>query len=359
MLSPDEDYEPMPGNPNLLISKKKQKMEESPPPSPVDREEIDAIEDMYSPLFAEALQPLYAFVGFLEAASGKKIYYRYDQSLTLEEKQNPLVRGTKSIGEFRRRNAHLGKELLDLILLKPEVVVKQEKVNALIGLNPNLVRLYRQYVDPNATDYHMRAFPAAMWALLPDPVFQFLLGGATYGALVMSANELEHPLKLLIVSPNVNYRFAEFVSTKYLAPRSNAYASGINNGQIQYRISSGFATTARESQTWLMGAKLWFKNTFVSKNPKSPPEVEAEAEMNLIDNRIKEHYVESRRINPNLPMTWKEASDQLLLGAGYTDAINAYIEAKGRFEFLRDVREAYSPDVLVHVPPALGRLRVY
>ena len=58
--------------------------------------------------------------------------------------------------------------------------------------------------------------------------------------------------------------FAQFVARKFISPKSNAYASGIDGqGGGQYRISSGVVTNLANTK-WLMGCKLWFESVYES-----------------------------------------------------------------------------------------------
>jgi hypothetical protein len=239
MLKPK--YEPYPDNPNILIRKES------------DEDKILLFEGRLGPALREALLPFYTFVGFLEAESGKRIFYRYDEKLSEEDKKNPLVKGCKTIQEFKERNSHLGKIILNLIDLED---VKIEKMGA------NIADLYRKFVNP---DYVLdgfdpqEGFPRRLWNILPLSSFQFILSVGTYGAIQMAASELQKDLKRLIISNDVNYVFAQFVAKKYISPKQNAFVSGANGGETQYRIASGFRTTVVATSKWLMACKTWFE----------------------------------------------------------------------------------------------------
>lgn len=270
---PEEEYVPVPGNPNILMIGKKEKKEkkkiptqkESPENIPIQKESsLPSLEEttilnfekfIESPL-RQAFLPFYKFVGFLEAESGKRIYYRYDTNLTEEDKKSPLVKGCKTVNEFKEKNSHLGQRILRI--LEPIAKVKVEKV----GYNIN--ELFQRYIDPNyviqGNSYdNTLDFPYELWKILPLSSFQFILNIATYGAIQMAASELQKDLKLLIISDEVNYIFAEFVSKKFISPKQNAFISGGLNGQLQYRIASGFKTSVVANSKWFMACKIWFE----------------------------------------------------------------------------------------------------
>lgn len=271
MLNPpseeeEEEYVSVPGNPNILVGKKvkkkkKEKKEvsfESPiqiKPS-LEESTILNFEKFISPALHQALLPFYKFVGFLEAESGKRIYYRYDTNLTEDDKKNPLVKGCKTINEFKEKNAHLGQRILRM--LEPIPKVKEEKVKF------NINELFQRYIDPtyvitgNTYDNSLD-FPYTLWKILPLSSFQFILNIATYGAIQMAASELQKDLKLLIISDDVNHVFAQFVARKFISPKQNAFVSGVTGGQSQYRIASGFKTSVLANSKWFMACKIWFQ----------------------------------------------------------------------------------------------------
>lgn len=263
------EYEPIPGNPNLLQKKiittttivreeeedgnneKKMEMEKNASFPPDFR--ITQFETIVGPALYQALLPFYKFVGFLEAESGKRIYYRYDTNLSQDDKQSPLVKGCKTIEEFKLKNNHLGKHILSLIDIVQ--VKKEEKINA------SIADYYRKYVNPNfvGEDFdRSEGFSYRLWRILPLTAFQFILNIGTYGAIQMAASELQKDIKLLIISNDVNYLFAQFVAKKYISPKQNAFAAGDNGGNVQYRISSGFRTTVVANTKWLMACKIKF-----------------------------------------------------------------------------------------------------
>ncbi len=259
-LSPSKKvkYVPKEGNPNLLVplvvEEKEEEAEEQMIPSekevPRDPIVID-FENVLYPLLFQALSPLYTFISYLEAESGKRLYYRYDPALSLEQKMNPLVKGAVTVEEFKRKNMHLGPAIVNLIHEKRLEPVK--KMEARIGLSVDEFRsLYRQLIEPNATELHYQLFPVALWDILPVASFQYLMEKNTFGAIDMAAKELELDLKLLIISDKVNHKFAQFVCKKFISPKQNAFASGMSGGNMQFRVASGFNTSVASNTKILL-----------------------------------------------------------------------------------------------------------
>ncbi len=310
-------YVPQEGNPNLLVAVESEEEEKqsvpTPPPAPIDRDaRIVSFEDILYPLLARALAPLYTFIGYLESESGKRIYYRYDQSLSMEQKMSPLVKGAMTIEEFRIKNMHLGTAVLNLIHEERLIPAKKE----FVGVSIDQFRsLYRQLIEPNATELHYQMFPVALWEILPTSTFQFIIEKSTFGAMDMAAKELELDLKMLIISDKVNYKFAQFVCKKFISPKQNAFASGMQGGNMQYRIASGFGTSVQSNTKSLLGARQWFKDVVVVDNPAIQ---EVEPLINLRRNQLQDIYREQlsfdRRMNGDLegfPMAFNDMdSDQ-------------------------------------------------
>ena len=286
-------YIPKPSNPNLLVPEEEEDDEEEEQ----QLKEVDiprdpkviAFEEILYPQLFRALAPLYTFIGYLEAESGKRIYYRFDKALSLEQKQNPLVKGAVTIDEFKFKNAHLGPAILNLIheeRLKP--VEKIESRAAQIGISVDQFRsLYRQLIDPNASELHFQIFPVQLWDILPTSTFQYIIEKSTYGAMDMSAKELQKDLKLLIISDKVNHKFAQFVAKKFISPKQNAFASGIQGGQMQYRIASGFQTTVMANTKWLLACRKWFEGVILVDNPALK---DIEPRMNLLAAQMQDIY---------------------------------------------------------------------
>ena len=227
-------------------------------------------------LLYEAMQPLYQFIGMIEAESGKTLWYRFTEDKDMTRRMTPINWGATSYDEFRIRNSHLGVKILDRFdsnlnyapyFVKP---VKAEETGetaraaqgiSFVGVLPD-VQAWYQTTGQDLSDEEIRALPRWVWRQIRNPVFQFLLSSATFGALVLGSNELGFELKDLIVSPEVNFMFAQFVGRKFISPKSNAYPSGIQGGQMQYRISSGYNTSVQSNGKWLMGCREWFKQVF-------------------------------------------------------------------------------------------------
>lgn len=272
MLSPPSTWVPQPGNPNFLI---RIDNNDTKPTIEEEEEPLEKVEEKEEPvqkkvksvstvgptefekgaayILYEALAPLYAFVGMLEAESGKPVYFRYLPGASREDKMIPINYGSESSAEFVQKNPHLSDTLVAALLLDEN---NKEFIGVPIANNPALGTAWVR-------------------AQLGMSVFRFLLNSATMGALELAANELEFPLKDLIYSPHVNYMFAQFVAKKFVSPKNNAFAAGINGGQTTYRISSGFNTSTMANTKWLMGCKLWFKNVYYSRNSKKLADIDA------------------------------------------------------------------------------------
>ena len=259
MLSPpssNETWVPKPGNPNFLIPKEK---EEKPPEEKKPKIKIEPEPEIDEPWIASVLRdgmaPLQRFIGMLEAESGTTVYYKYRENATAEERTTPMVFGTKTTEEFRERNAHLGVIVLSY--------VAPEKEKKFLDNMVNDQRWFAATGYAENTDY----LPQWVWNHFEEPVFRFILSQSTFGALQLAANELEFPLKSLIESEAVNFMFAQFVARKFITPKQNASVSGISNGQLQFRISSGYHTSQMGRSKWLIGCKLWFKSVILVDNP--------------------------------------------------------------------------------------------
>lgn len=235
MLSPPQDtiWIEKPGNPNFMIpigmnndNVVKKEKEEDEIKKEVKTEDFQKIEQTYAHALYESLQPLYVVISMIESESGKTIFYRFaDGNLTLLQKMIPIQWGrSKNKYDFKDNN---------------KSILGETVVNKLID-----------------EDYDN------IWDNLEETAFRFILGPSTFGALKMSALELGFPLKPLLSSPAVNHMFSQFVARKFISPKSNAYASGISNGKMQYRLSSGFNGALMSNTKWLMGCRLWFQKVY-------------------------------------------------------------------------------------------------
>ena len=284
-LSEDDDdgyvYTPKPGNPNILIgAKTKKQVQEEPPKKPKKRGRVKSnvsdIEQFLEPIFYQALQPLYRVVDMMGAESGKTLYYRYAPELSQEKRKIPIVYNCRTRKEFYAKNYHLGEEIISNIQVRfpvaDDTTHKKEKIPKLnddsieettcmiIGdpITQEQQKTYDRLVG-KPTPLASKHAPQWIWCQLNDPVFQFLLQTNIFGALEMAANELNYPLKDLIYSRHVNFLFGQYVARKFVSPKQNAQASGVNGQKnVQYRIHSGFYTDQQDTK-WLMGAKITFK----------------------------------------------------------------------------------------------------
>lgn len=230
--------------------------------------DIKKLEKFLEPIFKEALLPFYRFINMLDAESGKRTFYRYIKDEDERKKQNldiPMQYGCEDWDEFRIANNHLGQSLLKAC--KGWLNQKTPTLN-LVGVKFRTIPILPKKPKSQAVEEIIeQAFnyipehkrPSWVRSQMENSIFQFLLQNATYGALQLAANELGFPLKDLIMSDYVNFMFAQFCAVKFIKPKSNAYAAGIQGQDLQYRISSGVYTGQQQSK-WLMGCKIWFKD---------------------------------------------------------------------------------------------------
>jgi hypothetical protein len=145
----------------------------------------------------------------------------------------------------------------------------------------------------------------------------------------LAANELGFPLKDLLYSPQVNYMFAQFVGTKFVKPTSNAYASAIGGGEVQYRISSGFYTGQQQSK-WLLGCKEWFKEVYY-KTLESNPELAKRLsdELNLLHQTKREILFDAKNLKKDILVNPSRVADEDFLEVFKND-IDINDEKRGR-----------------------------
>jgi len=330
---------PQPGNPNFLIAlntpEDTNRQETVPEPEvapiqrtkeaqeknePVKRPKTNAIaptefERRAAQILSDALAPLYQFVGMLEAESGKTIYYRYLPGARREDQRIPINYGSESVKEFMAHNPQLSM-CLKSHLFRDEILVNSnidsQFKQALIGYNYNI------------RDYSI-LYPDWFWAQIDSPVLRFLLNAQDFGAMQLAANELGHALKDLIYSPHTNYMFAQYCAKKFISPKTNAYAAGIQGGQSVYRVSSGFNTSVMANTKWLMGCKLWFKSVYYAANPVKATDLDA---------KIAEKQTTLTNLQNELPRT---------------EAKQAQIErAKHELKELEAQRDTYKDRILRH-----------
>ena len=187
--------------------------------------------------------------------------------------QEKLDDAETDVEDMRMTINRLEKELA-ILQNQKEVAIKAEKAsgattniksmkNMIIG---ELVQLSKHEKDAlnllypaiNMNLVTVESAPSWLESQLSTKVLEFLLDKQAFGALNLAANELGYPLRDLVFSEEVNYMFAQFVSAKFVKPKSNAYASGTFGGEMQYRISSG-AIIGQQQTTWVIGCKRWFK----------------------------------------------------------------------------------------------------
>lgn len=241
--------------------------------SVVDPEQriVQEMENVLDPLVQEAMQPLYNFMGCIDAVEryAAKHYKHF----------YPLKKNNKTLAEFQRNNKHLGNELLVMAADYARELAGYEKPIdkrnlTLIGQNvtfPTLTVKEKDLISPEVLDLLMPGAPQWIYCMCGSATIRFMLSFTTYGAMQMAAQELNLPddLKAIIDSTDVSHKFAEYVAHKFFTAQGGmAQVSGISGDSLQYRISSGFNTTRQANHKWLLGCKLWFKNVYWSTNPK-------------------------------------------------------------------------------------------
>jgi hypothetical protein len=250
--------------------------------------------DKYNQALPEALTPFYTFIEMVMAESGNRNIYRYIPGATLEERMVPW-KTARNLGSFYVNNPHL-KPLKDL---------------------PPIWQLYQEKID--------------------EPFYRFLCPGHI-GAFLLAAEDIGYKLKYLIESPDVRGKFAVYAAKKYVSPKSNAYASGVNGqGQVQYRVSSGYNTTRIQDVRWLLGCKMWFKDARLTRRPYQVDHLILETELMLKERFIEEQKKSSKfqvltdaeivKMKPEelLEQIDKEGSEELKVYAGF---LKGYLDVK-------------------------------
>lgn len=265
-IIPESEEETSVVNQNKAVETPRQEIKEEEiikKPKLEEGGEVKEIEDFLEPILRDALEPFYQFINMLDAESGKNTYYRYVKDLSYEQKQIPIVWGCKTKTEFYQKNRHLGQALISA--LKGKFDKKLVGAPILSRDTPPAPPNYKEIIDNAFNFIPEQDRPQWVQSLITDSVFHFLLQNSTFGALQLAANELKFPLKDLIFSPHVNFKFAQFCAVKFIKPKSNAYASGIQGGDMQFRISSGVLTGQQYSK-WLLGCNEWFKEVVYRDN---------------------------------------------------------------------------------------------
>jgi hypothetical protein len=300
-LSDDESYQYniKPNNPNLLIGHKNnntvttttvtKKGEKEPstkkiktveplhvPEKKSSDKEVKDLENRLTKKFKIILQPLYECIHMISAESGKTIYYRYDTSISNEQKKIPIVWGCKDKKEFIEKNEHIKDYVYEALyedLYKPASVMintapnspkkkqqQQPNNNDPLSQSTELTEfnIIGSDVAEHLYDSSTTVVPPPIGRISIDPIISFVLDNYVYGALEMAAEELGYPLTDLILSKDVRTIFCQFVARKFVSTTTVAAASGISNGTAQYRIYSGIHMKQQDTK-WLLGAKLFFQ----------------------------------------------------------------------------------------------------
>ena len=278
---------------------------------------IKELEEYFEPIFQQAMEPFWLVIHMIEQDSGKVIYPRYVKDLPMEKRKIPIVYGCKTWPEFKMKNHHLGTAILDVMFKKYSDLKK--------GIG---AKSFPEIISDAFFGLPEKQRPAWVVNFTYNPVFHFLLQSAYFGALELAANELKFSLKDLIYSPHVNFMFAQFVSVKFVKPKSNAYAAGIQGQDMQYRISSG-AYTGQQQSKWLMGCKLWFQDVYYK-------DMEKQKRIDILDHKLSELQIKMQDLtNKNKERTL------YLKGEFPSDNIYIYWGTTTDLNIVNDIREDY------------------
>lgn len=239
---------------------------------PIEDQEPIVVQRMETELdevLKRAMSPLYRFIGCIDVTerySAKHYSHFY-----------PLNKGSKTLTEFRDKNRHLGDEVLFVAanyarrLTGFKSPIKTNHVR-FIGMQfPKMTVRQKDIIGPEVIqDLNKPGVPEWIYCLIGNNMIRFMLTYSTYGAIEMAAKELGFDdFKPLIDSPDVSYKFAEYVAHKFFTAQGGmAQVGGLNGGNLNFRVSSGFSTIRQANHKWLMACRLWFKDVGFVKNPQ-------------------------------------------------------------------------------------------
>jgi hypothetical protein len=297
--------------------------------------EVEEIEEFLAPKLQKSLSPLYSLINMMSTESGKIMYYRYDESISQEKRKIPIVWGCKSRKEFYEKNEHLGENIIfALKALFPEKVktttVNPKQQQQTVLTPKKTTSIPSQIIQPaqqqqqkkqdtdsenDSDDDLSNAFanigvpiytpeqkihfdrlfankelsidnaPSWLWYHIDNSAFQFMLQTMVYGALELAADEIGYPLQDLIYSKDIRPKFAQYVARKFVSPKQNAKTDTVNQGQVQYRIHSGFYMNQQDTK-WLMGAKLFFENEIYYKSKPATQQEFDDVNKNITNSKI-------------------------------------------------------------------------
>ncbi len=233
------------------------------------------------------LSYMYQFVGLLATRLGDHNVAGY------YKRENPVVSGAKSLEEFVRMNAHLGREFLEqtIMLTADTSLLRKQNVAEEIGAD-----IVPPSVAPSADDDFLASIlnknmwaPGSVptlqsdwaWSVIDESVFSFILNETTLGAIGLALNMLRRidrhrscTLKQVIMSTSVVDTFALMCSFQFLlSSGGSAYAGTAiaDRGKIKgarLMLSTGIKTRVMLSQQ-VEGAQLWFQmHVYAVKNPR-------------------------------------------------------------------------------------------
>ena len=295
---------------------------------------------------------MYQFVGLLGTRLGDHDVTRYYKH------KNPVVTGAKSLEEFVRSNAHLGRDFLEqVIMLTADDVLlhKQPMANANIEANivpPSIVPTGDDEFLASILDKHAWA-PGAVpvlqsdwaWSVMDDAVFSFVLNETTLGAIGLALNMIKRidrhrncTLKKIIMSPTVVDQFALLCSYQFLlASGGSAYAGTAvaDRGTIKgarLMLSTGIQTRIMLSRQ-IEGCQMWFEiHVFSVNNPRVQ---EMQGMIEALQNKI-------------------DADNKLYNGDGYDydkpDGIEQVIDFVARHQYSRDAQHDSFRNMYFFVP---------
>lgn len=240
-------------------------------------EEIDQLEqrvvikmeEVLKSLMQQALQPVYLFIGSLEAvATAQTTHYQHYYGFQM---------GCKSLFDFKLKNRHLGDNILFVAAEYARKLAGVKEIDKsdvkFIGMRYPLLSIDQKERIRGDFDLDKDGAPEWIWCMIGKPCIRFMLKNHTFGPISMAAQELGYPeVKPLLDSQQVSYMFAQFVAHKFFQG-PNVQLAGAQGGQMQYRISSGILKTQAMNK-WLMGCRLWFKQVYWGTNAKRADDLE-------------------------------------------------------------------------------------
>lgn len=236
---------------------------------------VAKMEEVLKSLMQQALQPVYLFIGSLEAvATAQTTHYQHYYGFQM---------GCKSLFDFKLKNRHLGDNILFVAAEYARKLAGVQEIDKsdveFVGIRYPRLTIQQKERIRGDFDLDKDGAPEWIWCMIGKPCIRFMLKNHTFGPISMAAQELGYPeVKPLLDSQQVSYMFAQFVAHKFFQG-PNVQLAGAQGGQMQYRISSGILKTQAMNK-WLMGCRLWFKQVYWSANAKRVADIQ-EAQTHL------------------------------------------------------------------------------